>query len=235
MQRWGQDAIRFMKDASEYGSYYEELTSFLLPHLPIGGHICDAGCGLGYLAQELAKHIKMVTAIDSSEAAIAELRQRVHQENLIVRCDDIFEQKECFDAMIFCYFGKTDEILSLAKKLCKEIVLVVKRDCSEHTFSIGKVHRKKHPIETLTKTLDALNVPYRTEHIALELGQPFTSICDAVNFYRLYNKSKQIIDEQIVKRRLCPIDHPKYAWYLPSVRKMELVVFLANDLRSTSK
>ena len=56
MQRWGTDAIRFMTDASEYGDYYRQLTTKLLPYLPLNGHICDAGCGLGYLAQEIAEY-----------------------------------------------------------------------------------------------------------------------------------------------------------------------------------
>ncbi len=232
MQRWGADAIRFMRDASEFGSYYKELTSYLLPHLPKNGHICDAGCGLGYLAQELAKSCAQVTALDASEAAIQAMRHRAKEENLSIRCENIFEIQDRFDAMVFCYFGKTEEILSLSARICADKVIVVKRDCSEHTFSIGHVHRSRHSVETLAQALKTMNIPYENQHIALELGQPFVSVSDALEFYRLYNKSEEKIDEQTVKERLVSIDDVKYSWYLPSVRKMELVVFSAKDLRA---
>ena len=55
MQGWNRDAVRFMQDASEYGSHYELLADELMRWLPRNGHVCDAGCCLGYLSQELAR------------------------------------------------------------------------------------------------------------------------------------------------------------------------------------
>lgn len=68
MQWWTPDAVRFMRDASEYGAHYTLLSEYLMRWLPADGHVCDAGCGLGYLAQALAAHCRCVTAIDRSEA-----------------------------------------------------------------------------------------------------------------------------------------------------------------------
>ena len=56
MQWWTPDAVRFMRDASEYGAHYTLLSEYLMRWLPADGHVCDAGCGLGYLAQALAAH-----------------------------------------------------------------------------------------------------------------------------------------------------------------------------------
>lgn len=53
MQLWVEDMIRFMRDASEYGTYNQELANLLAPELTRDMHICDAGCGLGYLSLAL--------------------------------------------------------------------------------------------------------------------------------------------------------------------------------------
>ena len=230
MQRWGADAIRFMTDASEYGEYYSQLTAELLPYLHRDGHVCDAGCGLGYLAQEMSKYCAQVTAIDRSEAATQALLNRRLPQNMRVLCEDIFTIHEQFDAMVFCYFGRTDEILSLAKKLCKGNVLIVKRDCAEHKFSIGKVEHRRHTVEDTIQALEDLNVPYVQKQISLEMGQPFRNIDDAMTFFRLYNKSDREVELQEVENRLTRTDDPKFPLYLPSQRKMELIVFSASDL-----
>ena len=230
MQRWGSDAIRFMTDASEYGEYYRQLTAELFPYLPLDGHICDAGCGLGYLAQEMSKYCAKVTAIDRSEAATKAILKRELPQNMRVLCEDIFTLQEKFDAMVFCYFGRTDEILSLAKKLCKGNILIVKRDCAEHKFSVGEVAHRRHTVEDTIHALENLNVPYVQKQISLEMGQPFRNIDDALTFFRLYNKSDREVELQDVAERLIHTDDAEFPLYLPSQRKMELIVFSASDL-----
>ena len=230
MQRWNEDAIRFMKDASEYGTYYRELTAELLPYLPKDGHICDAGCGLGYLASELSKHCKCVTALDSSISAITAMRKRQSIDHINIVCADIFTISDRFDAMVFCYFGRIEEILHLAKKLCRGTVLIIKRDCAEHTFSLGNVEHKKHTMEDTLGTLSALQIPFLKKSIALEMGQPFRSFNDALDFFRLYNKSSTPVSETAVAERLLQTGEPEFPLYLPSQRKMELIVFSARDI-----
>lgn len=228
MQLWTPDGVRFMRDASEYGDYYPRLVTEILPHLPKDGHICDAGCGLGYLAEELAKHCANVTGIDRSVAAIGEMNRRNSAARGI--CADIFEVSEPFDAMVFCYFGRTEEILRLAKKLCKGSVVVIKRDCGEHTFSLGSVEHKKHTVEYTLADFSAHGIPYLSKKLSLEMGQPFRSLGDAVAFYRLYDKSGVKITEDMVAERLVSTGREDFPLYLPSKRQMEMVVFSAKDI-----
>ncbi len=230
MQRWGPDAVRFMCDASEYGTYHQALIAELLPYLPQNGHICDAGCGLGYLSEQLAKHCRKVTALDRSEAALTHLRKRSAAENLHIVCDDIFSVSSQFDAMVFCYFGKTNEILHLSRKLCKGNVLIIKRECSEHRFSIGAVPNRNHRVESTSDVLRQFNVPFESKQITLELGQPFRNIEEAMCFFRLYNKSTEPVEEIAVRNLLIEIQDNEFSLYLPSVRTMELIVFSAKDL-----
>ncbi len=230
MQRWGTDAVRFMQDASEFGQHYAHLAAEVLPHIPKDGHICDAGCGLGYLSEALAEHCAQVSAIDISKAATDILKSRCTAENITVRCEDVFALNERFDAMIFCYFGKNDEILHLAKKLCRSKIIVIKRDCSEHTFSIGEVKRKHHSVEDLSQLLTDREVPFFKKYLQIELGQPFRNFDDAMRFFELYNKSDQALTPASVKSRLVSVENEEFPLYLPSVRKMELIVFSASDL-----
>ncbi len=230
MQRWGEDALRFMCDASEYGSFYKTLAEELLPYLPRDGHICDAGCGLGYLSQTLAEHCAHVTAIDIAQAPIDSLASRCTEDHLHIRCENIFDISDTFDAMIFCYFGKTEEILNLAKKLCSGQVIVIKRDCSEHTFSLGQVRRKRHSVENIRQALRDRGIPFVQKQLCIEMGQPFRCLEDAMRFFELYNKSDQAVTLDLVEKRLIRTESREFPLYLPSIRKMEMIVFSTTDL-----
>lgn len=225
MQRWSEDAIRFMEDASVYGNYHKELAQTLLPYLPVDGHICDAGCGLGHLALELSKVCSRVTAVDASANALRGLMQRKLPNNLRVLHGDIFSMEEIYDAMVFCYFGKTEEILRLGKTHCTDRIIVVRRDCSVHRFSGTPIPRKEHSINTLTQTLKEMKIPYQAQNIRLELGQPFRNAEDATIFFALYNKSEKPITAEDLKDKLVQTEREDFPLYYPNIRDMELIAF----------
>lgn len=225
MQRWSEDTISFMEDASVYGNYHKELAEILLPYLPTRGHICDAGCGLGHLALELSKHCTAVTAVDASANALRGLMEREIPVNLTVRHGDIFSMEEKYDAMVFCYFGKTEEILRLAQTGRTHRIVVVRRDCGAHSFSKTTVMRKEHSINYLKEVLEQQQIPYMSRNISLELGQPFRNMEDALRFFQLYNKSAKAISEKDLDGKLIPAQKEPFSLYYPSVRNMELIVF----------
>ena len=62
-----------------------QLNPFETTALPfLQGDVLDIGCGMGNLACAAAARGCRVTAVDASPAAIAHLRQRVHEERLAV-------------------------------------------------------------------------------------------------------------------------------------------------------
>lgn len=234
MQIWDGAAVAFMRDAIAYCNYAERLASVLVKYLPADGHICDAGCGIGALSIALAQFCREVTAVDISQTAIDTLRQSSSAENLHAVCADIFtmQPKTLYDAMVFCYFGRTDEILRIAKRQCAGRVLLVKRDCAAHRFSMGQVEQPLHRRETTRELLLAEHIPFSSECLSLELGQPFRSIDDAIAFFCLYNTSALPVTEASVLPRLEKTQNVKFPYYLPELRQMELFVFQTKDIPS---
>lgn len=229
MQRWSADAIEFMRDASEFGSFNQNLTDNIREYLPANGHVCDAGCGLGYLSAQLAKICKNVTAVDLSKAATDFARNKHTADNLEFLCCDIHSLNEQFDSMVFCYFGRTNEILKASKRLSRGNAIIVKRNCSEHRFSVQEIVRK-HTVDDTAAYLAQAGIPFEEKKLSLELGQPFRTIDDAVRFFRQYDKSNSEISAELILPRLQMIDHSQYRYYLPEKRSMEVIVYQTSDI-----
>lgn len=72
---WTDDMISFMQDAANFSSYQKELADWICGALPAVRHVCDAGCGLGFLSVRLAERFETVTAADISGQALANLHR----------------------------------------------------------------------------------------------------------------------------------------------------------------
>ena len=148
MYHWTPDMIRFMADASAYGDYHQQLAEMLLPYLGTAGHICDAGCGLGDLSVALAPFVPRITCVEIKPQAAAFLRAQCAEKNITnieVLEGDIhrLQPGDPYDAMIFSFFGRCEEILEIAKTQCKGTVAVIKKNYSVHRFSVGNYHTLK--------------------------------------------------------------------------------------------
>ena len=146
MFSWSADAVRFMADACRRTDFHEKLTALLLPYLKPTDHICDAGCGLGYLSLALSPYAARVTAAERDAAALAVLRQELDARgitNVTPLCADVlaYTPPVPFDAMVFCFFGSMEEILAAALRQCRGTVLAVVRDDVCHAFPGRPVRR----------------------------------------------------------------------------------------------
>ena len=127
MQRWNPEVIRYLHTAADRSRYYTDLARELGAFLHPEDRVCDAGCGLGLLSRALLPYCGHVTAIDRSPAAIADLTARGHDPRLTALTGDIRDlpPQRPYDAMVFCLFGGTDEILDIAARQCGGTALVV--------------------------------------------------------------------------------------------------------------
>lgn len=230
MQHWSESTVGFMRDAADYGDYFERIAEFLLPDLPTDGHVCDAGCGIGRLALELSKHCRHVTAVDASQIPINELLRKPLPDNLSVYCEDIFQMRAQYDAMVFCFFGRAHEILRIASAQCTGKVFVLKRNCSEHRFSLKPVTREKDGWDETASVLCEMGIAFERRDFSPEFGQPFRSIDEAVRFFKLYDRTGGTIDAVQLADRLVETGRDDFPLYLPMRRRMEVFSFSAKDI-----
>ena len=78
-----------------------ELYSRFLQHMPVGGHILDAGCGSGRDAKYFLDRGYQVTAIDGSKEMVSAAAKLTGLAVQLLRFDDIDHQQE-FDGIWAC-------------------------------------------------------------------------------------------------------------------------------------
>lgn len=237
MFQWNEEMVRFMRAASEYGDYHRQLVQRMLPALRPTDHICDAGCGLGYLSLALAPHVRRVTAADRSEAALDVLRQNCAERG--IRNIDILSGElqpvplaAPYDAMVFCFFGRMEEIAALAKTQCRGTVFVFKKNYTSHRFSVREHPTGWDSFRAGTDWLTAHGVPFEAEARELEMGQPLRSMEEAQQFFWLYSRDadKAAITDEFLRGRLVETGREDFPLYLPHKRQIGYLRFESKDL-----
>lgn len=234
-QRWTTDTIRFLRDAAANSDYYQQIARRAAACIPPEAHVCDAGCGLGELSLALLPYCRRVTAIDRCAAPVADLRQRLtvaQRERLEPVCGDILQMcpAEAYDAMVFCLFGSMEEIFTIVRAQCMGPAVVVKRDCACRRFTSGGRDMVHYSAREAEKRLHSLGIPYRSERLDLELGQPLRSVEDGVRFFQAYNPERNFSAEE-VRSMLQAGCSEEFPYYLPNRKQLRLLTFQAEDLR----
>ena len=234
---WYSDMIRFMEDASEYGNYYEQLVQKMLPHLSRDAHICDAGSGIGYLSLALSPYVRQVTAVEKHLDAAAVLVRNCSSRkitNVISRCGSIDETAptEPYNAMVFCFFGGSRQILNLAKQQCSGDVFVFTRNYTRHRFSAGNLPSGWEGYPELRALLEAWKIPFRQETFSLEFGQPFRNPSDAKLFFQLYSKDpdKSLLTDDFLQGKLQETGRDDFPLYLPQEKQLAFLHFSVKDI-----
>lgn len=235
MFRWEPDMVRFMRDASTYGDYHERLAARIAARLPAGAHVCDAGCGLGYLSRALSPLCGVVTALDISENALAVAREiNAALPNVSVVQADMarFVPERPFDAMVFCFFGRTREILRFAARACRGRVVVVKKNWQNHRFTLATKPLAHSTLQEMAAFMAGLGIPVETEALTLEFGQPLRSEADAVRFFQLYSRDDhpERITFADIAARLERRDDPVFPLYLPEQKQIGILSFDTGDI-----
>ena len=237
MQLWYEDMVRFMRDASEYGNYNQKLAELLAPHLTNDLHICDAGCGLGYLSLALAPYVDRITSVEKNPDAVAVLEEncrRYGYTNITPRCGAIQEviPEKKYDAMVFCFFGGIHEILETAKRQCRGDVFIITRTYTSHRFSVGTHPTGSYGYWGSREVLTQLNIPFEEKRFSLEFGQPFRSLEDARRFFEIYSKDedKAEITDEFLHGKVIETGREDFPLYMPHNRDLAIIKFNSQDI-----
>lgn len=237
MFTWSADKIRFLRDASEYTPFNDALADRAAAFLPVGGHICDAGCGLGYLSVALAKHCQWVTAADVCPEALAVLRQSLAARpvgNVSVMEADVFALPDDvqFDAMVFCFFGGTHDILRCVKRHCRGKAVLFKKNWATHRFTADQRPLERFTFAQTCAELTRAGIPCHSESFEQEMGQPFRSMADAALFFRLYDRGDGDVplSDAALYARLKGTGSAEFPYFLQSKRPVGMIVLDTEDI-----
>ncbi|MEG1524208.1 MAG: class I SAM-dependent methyltransferase [Clostridia bacterium] len=234
---WQPQMIRFMRDASEFGSFPAKIAQQVASHLPNDAQVCDAGCGLGYLSLALSPLCSHVTAVDISADALAVLtenirRQACHNIQVVEGEIGVCPPDDPYDAMVFCFFGGISETLLLAKQQCRGKVLMIKKSWERHRFTLSGKPLECFTLADTQQHLLELGIPFQTDTFRVEMGQPFGSIEDAVVFFRIYSRDPDAssITADAIRDKLIHQDSERFPYFLPSKAELGLVVLNTDDI-----
>ena len=237
MYQWSADMVRYMRHASEFGDYNDRLADWMRPHLQTSDRVCDAGCGLGYLSLALAPYVQQITAVDRNDDALHVLRENCAAQgigNIETRCGDLFHMTPAtpYDAMVFCFFGRMEEITAIAKAQCRGTVFAFKKNYATHRFSVQQHPAGNDSFTVAKKWLNAHGVPFTAQETELELGQPFTSLDDARQFFEIYSRDtdKSLITDDFLREKLIETGDADFPLYMPHKRSVGCLRFEAADL-----
>ena len=240
MFQWSEDMVRFMRQASEYGDYHRRLADWMRPDLHKRDRLCDAGCGLGYLSLALAPYVQHITAADRNGDALAVLRENCAArgiDNIDIRCGDLFSMPPAtaYDAMVFCFFGRMEEIAAIAKAQCRGTVFAFKKNYTTHRFSVGSHATGSDSFSAAKAWLSARGVPFTAQEMALELGQPFRSWESARRFFEIYSRDedKSVITDAFLRSKLVETGRADFPLYMPHQRPVGCLKFSVEDLPKT--
>ena len=239
---WDEERVRFMEDAAAWGDFHARLAAELAESLPPESRICDAGCGTGHLSLALSPYVRQVTAVDVSQQVLSLLADNCRKRNVTnihIRCGDIHSlpPEQPYDAMVFCFFGHMDEILSLAAAQCRGTVLAVMRSDSCHRFSAGRPVMRCGGYTRGRETLRALGIPFQAREMELPMGQPFRSLADARRFFELYRRDGDDtpITDEFLHQRLTATDRADFPLYLPQNRRFGLLRWESREISKNRK
>lgn len=245
MFEWTSEMVSFMRDACEQSDYYDKAADHIVDAL--GGeqavatmHICDVGCGLGYLSLALAKRCKHVTAVDIASRPLTVLRENLLRK----RCSNVSVYEGSafslpasmqFDAMVFCLFGSVQEALNAASGHTRQIVML-RRNHAARRFSLKEENTHRELMDTDNALLATLPPLSFCRDISLELNQPIRSIEDAKRFFSLYTKRRGTcsVSESDVRSRLVASSNPDYPYMIPAVRDLTVLSLPSESIPCSS-
>lgn len=219
---WTEDSIEWYRAAAQAGTFHADLAQILLSKIEKDESVCELGCGLGYLAAELAKGCHSVLAVDTDARALAVLRER-QIENVTILCGDAHAlppDVQC-DTMVLCFFGRLTENDNFDRYFAhctRRLIAIVNSSTQSVISPTGKSRPEKERSPQIAAFLQARNVPFHLQETTLSFGQPFKTQTEAQAFMRHYDKNST--EEQIKAHAKADLLKTDDGYYLPYQKKI---------------
>lgn len=228
LTNWTPERIRRMQEADACTGFGRQMAALLRDDLPIGGTLCDLGCGLGLADLALARDMAEITCIDRSETAIEALRQEAAQRgigNLQAVCADAEEAAGTYDAVTALFFGGAevyDRFFPLARQV---FLLAVNRSCIGTFGPEARKTAKNIDLAQVLADLDARGLSCTLRECSLEFGQPFRTLSDAADFLR--DNTAPMDDAEVsdyLQTHLQETGREDFPYYLPHRKEFGLII-----------
>jgi SAM-dependent methyltransferase len=224
---WDERGIAWFLDASEYTGFHKALAQKIIPHLSPDDALCDAGCGLGRLDLELARHVRELTAVDISEDAIAALRRDAETlgvQNMRTIVSDAAMLDGTFDIVLLSFFGQSNMLDFL--KLCRrKLIRVVSVENASTLYPQRHRNNVRDTVEMVQDYLGAQGIRYELELASIEFGQPLRTWQDAEK-YILKNAPGATAEEVggFLDEHLTKTGRDDFPFYLPNKKGLGIFV-----------
>ena len=243
---WTDARVRFMRDAYEEVQFQEVLAEHVAKHISLQDTVCDCGCGLGYLALSLCRYADRVSAADVQELPLAALSEAAESRgitNLDILKEDVFRcfpaagDARVFDDLIVSFFGQIPEILELGRISARKKVILFRKCWKHHRLSYDEIPLSRLRFYMDCEKLDELGIPYESEIFDLDMGQPFRSLEDAVEYFCTYSRDDDtsMLTEEFVRQKLIERDSEEFPLYYPMPGKVGMLVIHSESLRSMER
>ena len=134
--------------------------------------------------------------------------------------------------MVFCFFGSLAEILPVARRQCAKTLVIIKKNYELHRFSLTAQPIRGETAPAACEALRAMGIPFRFDARELEHGQPFASLDEAVQFFRIYSKDEApgAVTPEAVLPRLQKTGDDAFPYYLPQIKRLGILTIKMEDL-----
>ena len=232
--RWNDDTVRWYLAADAYTGYSEKLAALIAPMVEGLSTLCDVGCGLGLIDLALSRHLKKITCIDVSAAAIDALKQAVavkkigNVEPLLMDSADLGGR---WDVILLSFFDSHNIGAYLPQ--CRKLIAVVGTKGKSELFPDKYRTFRKYTAGETEEFLVQNRLPYKRQYADLDFGQPLLSLRDARKFVAARSPGITPEDlEAFLSERLVETGDRLYPYCLPrtkSVGIFEVKGDLQND------
>ena len=179
----------------------------------------------------------MLFRSDVSDAALDVLRETIRTQNLTnitpLPCDLLQStDRTRYDGMVFCFFGSLAEILPVARRQCAKTFVIIKKNYELHRFSLTAQPIRGETAPAACEALRAMGIPFTFDTQELEHGQPFASLDEAVQFFRIYSKDEApgAVTPEAVLPRLQKTGDDAFPYYLPQIKRLGILTIKMEDL-----